>query len=125
MRFLSIEWFDAAASAFTKTGDVPTATIVIEQVVTGVATWQVVFRAGQTPELVRFESEATTPADARFEQSWETACAIATGNLDAHEALLLGDITFSGDTHKVIDENEAYAWMSAALKPVIAQTSFD
>lgn len=69
--------------------------------------------------------DSSTPADAIFRQSIETARAVAQGTTDAHQAFLLGHIIFEGNIDVLIERRDAFTWLADALVPVLAETVFD
>jgi putative sterol carrier protein len=50
----------------------------------------------------------------RFTESWGTAVAVSTGELNAQEAFIKGAIRFAGDHQRLIDAADVFA----ALNPV-------
>ena len=60
-----------------------------------------------------------------FHQDLDTAQAVAQGTTDAHQAFLLGQITFEGSIDVLIERRDAFTWLAAVLAPVLATTTFD
>lgn len=63
-------------------------------------------------------------ADATFRQSLATARAIASGETDAHQAFLLGEIRFEGTIEALIEHRDSLQWLHQALAPVMATTTW-
>ncbi|HVE18099.1 MAG TPA: SCP2 sterol-binding domain-containing protein, partial [Ilumatobacteraceae bacterium] len=67
------------------------------------------------------------PADAedvRMQQSWATATAVATGQLNAQEAFIKGLIRLTGNQQKLIDSQPVFAALDAVFTSVREQTEY-
>ena len=67
------------------------------------------------------------PADAedvRIEQSWATATAVATGDLNAQEAFIKGLIRLTGNQQKLIESQPVFAALDAVFTSVREQTEY-
>ncbi|MEM7093476.1 MAG: hypothetical protein AAF567_10780 [Actinomycetota bacterium] len=122
MQYLSDAWFAAADAAVRGAGPAPSGPLTIVQQVDGVGAWKVTL--GASPEIRRFAPGVEEAADATFRQTAETARRIARGETDAHQAFLLGDISFDGDITRLIEHRAALDWLEAALAPVMAATEW-
>ena len=120
MEYLSEAWFLAADRALRSAERPAPLRLVIDQNVTGRERWRVVL----DPAGSRIERPPESPssADGSFEQSLTTAAAIARGELDAHAAFLLGEISYRGDIEVLIDARPALDWLETQLAPVMAKT---
>lgn len=124
MRYLSSEWIEAADAAVKAAASTaPETRVVVDQLVRDVVDYRVTIERDAC-SIVLLDSESA-PADAVFRQSMATATAVALGTTDAHQAFLLGEITFEGNIDVVIERREAFTWLAATLEPVLAETSFD
>lgn len=126
VRYLSEEWIQAANAAVEAAADAaPVAGVVIDQHVADTISYRIVIEQ-HACSIVEFGGEPPTPAaDAVFRQSLDTAYAVAQGTTDAHQAFLLGQITFEGAIDVLIERRDAFGWLESALKPVLAATTFD
>ena len=129
MHYLSDEWIVAASSALANAVTAaPAGRVVVDQHIDGVVSYRVTIEhntGSLTPLGTTPPGQASTPgADASFHQSIETARAVAAGTTDAHQAFLLGHIRFDGNIDVLIEHRDAFAWMQAALAPVMAATTF-
>lgn len=123
MRYLSDEWIAAADKAVrAAAANAPAEPLVIDQHVTGVASYRV--RIAQGDCSVAALGAGAEGADATFRQDAATARAVATGETDAHQAFLLGRITFTGDADVLIQRRDAFAWLADTLTSVMADTEF-
>jgi len=98
--------------------------VAITQVVTdspfGDVTYHLVCAEGRA----RFAAGAT-PSDVTFRQSYDTAVAIARGELNAAESFITGKVRFSGDHEKVIAAQSFFAALDAVFSRVRDRTTFD
>ena len=128
VRYLSDEWIQAADRAVRAAAAIaPAERLVIDQHIDGASSYRVIVeRDACSVTTIGTPSAASSSeaADAAFRQSVETAQAVAQGATDAHQAFLLGHITFVGDVDVLIARRDAFAWLEAALAPVMADTTF-
>jgi putative sterol carrier protein len=65
------------------------------------------------------------PSDVTFRQSYDTAVAIARGELNAAESFITGKVRFSGNHEKVIAAQPFFAALDSVFTRVRARTTFD
>ena len=124
MRYLTSEWIQAADAAVQAAASTaPEAQIVVDQLVLDTVDYRV--RIERTACSIALLDDGLAPADAVFRQTRETAQAVAQGTTDAHQAFLLGHITFEGNIDLLIERRDAFTWLAEALQPVLAKTTFD
>lgn len=126
MEFLSDDWLGAADQAVRDSAaTAPAIPLTIDQHIEGVVSYRVVIDRG-VASVQRIDATNTSlgAPDAAFTQSAETARSLASGETDAHQAFLLGEITFAGDIDVVIARRDALDWLQAALAPVMELTDF-
>ena len=63
--------------------------------------------------------------DVRMEQQWSTAVAVATGELNAQEAFICGQILLFGDQHKLLDAQPVFGALDAVFASVRERTSYE
>lgn len=123
VQYLSSEWLAAANRAVQEAAaSAPSGRLVIDQRVDGASHYRVIIM--KDASSVGLIGTDAPPADAAFRQSLETATAVAQGTTDAHQAFLLGHITFEGDINILIEQRAAFDWLQTALAPLLATTSF-
>ena len=99
-RFLSPEWFTAAASA---SAPIAEPTLVIQQLVrTGAAGVDVEYAVVVGEGRVTVVAGPVEGADVRVEQDYETAIAIHRGDLAVEDALEAGKVRITGDTARLL-----------------------
>jgi SCP-2 sterol transfer family len=133
VRYLSPEWIEAAADAIAADDDLPATlagvTLTVEQVVEdapdagpdGTVTWHITVADGK----VALVAGPATEPDLRFTTSYETAAAVASGELPAQRAFVEGRLRVGGDLSLLITHMRAVAAVDDALAPVRARTTYD
>lgn len=125
VRYLSEEWIEAANAAVDAAADsAPAAGVVIDQHVHDTISYRIVIERDGCLIAELSNDTATSVADAIFRQNLSTAQAVAQGTTDAHQAFLLGQITFEGNIEILIERREAFGWLEATLAPVMSATTF-
>lgn len=124
-RYLSAEWFDAAASSEASPG---TAGLVLEEVVRDTPDGTVVYRvefAGGGSRVVWPVPEDAPPADLRISTDWDTAVSVARGDLSTQRALMEGRLRVSGSPAGLGDASTALAGVDPLPAAVRRATTFD
>lgn len=124
MDYLSDTWIDAANHALAADSTLfDNAELAIFQQVTGARSYLVTI-TGVRAWIVDTNHADPPPNALCFQQDWATACRIARGETDAHQAFLLGEIRFSGDIASLITHATTFDRLAGALAPVMARTTF-
>lgn len=124
--FLSPAWVltlsEALQAAEIATDDDPP--LIIQQVVEHAdgtrSAYFVRLGTSGTEALVGYADDATVT----YRQSYDVACGIAAGDLDAHVEFLMGRVLVSGDTRALMDHRTTLERVHAALRSVRASTDF-
>ena len=118
IRYLSPEWIAAVAAKVEASQPLQALahehTVALTQVVTGTPDGDVTYHLEVRDGVSRFGDGAAPHEDVRFTESWDTAVAVSTGELNAQEAFIKGAIRFAGDHQRLIDAADVFA----ALNPV-------
>lgn len=72
-----------------------------------------------------FGAGVADPEDVKMEQHWDTAVAVATGDLNAQEAFINGHIRLWGDQQKLLDNQAVFGALDAVFGSVKAQTVYE
>ena len=72
----------------------------------------------------RFGAGAAEPEHVRMEQSWDTAVAVATGDLNAQEAFVNGHIRLFGDQQRLIEAQPVFGALDAVFTDVRTRTEY-
>ena len=95
-RYLSASWFETAVGSDPLPDPLD---MVLEQVVRGTPDGEVVYRvevAGARARIVWPVPAGAAPADLRISTDWDTAVALARGDLSSQRALMEGRLRVSG-----------------------------
>ena len=71
-----------------------------------------------------FGAGPADPEDVKMQQSYETAVAVATGELNAQEAFVTGKILLFGDREALMGAQEVFAALDAVFNTVRVRTSY-
>lgn len=127
-RYLSDEWLDAAQRAFEADDVLAKAAadvvLTVQQIVTGGpdgdASYHVVVDHGS----VRIAAGEASDATVTFIQSWDTAGAIARGELSAQGAFMTGLIRVRGDLPKLVEFGDVFGGVDDVLGELRSQTTY-
>jgi SCP-2 sterol transfer family len=64
------------------------------------------------------------PEHVRMEQSWETAVAVATGDLNAQDAFVNGHIRLYGDQQRLLDSQSIFGALDGVLAALRDRTEY-
>ena len=127
--FLSDEWIAALDEAASADAKLRAATVgvslVLQQTVTdspnGDVTWHVKVDDG-TIRIV--PGTSAQPADVTFSQSFETAKAVATAQLSAQSAFMLGKLRIGGTVAMLIEQRAAFDGLDDLFIEVRSRTTY-
>ena len=128
VRYLSLAWIDALTREVAKSGDLAALAvdhdIAVTQVVTDGPEGDVTYHLRLGKGSASFGAGPAEEEDVRMQQSWSTATAIATGDLNAQEAFIKGLIRLSGNQQKLIDSQPVFAALDSVFTSVRQQTEY-
>ncbi len=128
VRYLSLEWIDELTRAVSGSTSMEQAAagreIGLTQVVSDGPEGQVVYHLQVDGDGVRFGAGAAEPEHVRMEQSWETAVAVANGQLNAQEAFVNGHIRLYGDHQRLLDAQPVFGALDAVFTDVRQRTAY-
>lgn len=127
-RYLSDKWLEAAQRALATDDVLPdgaaSVVLTVQQMVTsgpdGDASYHVVVDHGS---LRIAPGEASDPT-VTFIQSWDTAAAIARGELSAQGAVMTGLIRVRGDLPKLVEFGDVFGGVDDVLGELRSQTTY-
>ena len=127
-RYLSRDWLAAVGDEVARRDEVREASaghrFGITQVVTDGPDGDTTYHLDVADGAVAFGPGPALAEDVRFVQNWETAVAVATGTVNAQEALLQGRITMVGDQQRLVPARPLFAVLEEVLSPVRETTSY-
>jgi putative sterol carrier protein len=122
VRYLSLAWIDALTREVANSSDIAALAadhdIGVTQVVTDGPEGDVIYHLRLGGGTVSFGAGPAEQEDVRMQQSWTTAKAIATGDLNAQEAFIKGLIRLTGNQQKLIDSQPVFAALDWCSRPV-------
>ena len=128
VRYLSLAWIDALTREVAKSSSLAALAvdhdIAVTQVVTDGPEGDVTYHLRLGKGSASFGAGPAEEEDVRMQQSWSTATAIATGDLNAQEAFIKGLIRLSGNQQKLIDSQPVFAALDSVFTSVREQTEY-
>jgi putative sterol carrier protein len=128
VRYLSLAWIDALSSEVVNSAPLAALAdehrIGVTQVVTDGPEGNVTYHLRLGDGSASFGPGPAEPEDVRMEQSWATATAVATGELNAQEAFIKGLIRLTGNQQKLIESQPVFAALDAVFTTVRQQTEY-
>ena len=128
VRYLSLEWLDALSLAVARSEQLAelaaTHRIGVTQVVTDGPEGSVTYHLQVGDGGASFGAGAAHPEDVRMQQDWDTAVAVATGELNAQEAFIGGRILLTGDQQKLLESQPVFGALDAVFSSVRSDTEY-
>ena len=128
MRYLSLDWIAALGDEVDGNERVKEAAagrrIAVTQIVTGGPEGDVTYHLDVNDGNVRFGPGPAEDEQVRFVQDWDTAVAVATGAMNAQEALIRGRIKLMGDQQLVLDAVPVFAALDGVFSRVRERTDY-
>ena len=129
VRYLSLDWIDAVAANVAtndRLGDLADGhEIGFTQVVSDGPEGDVVYHLQVGDGRIDFATGPADPEHVRMEQSWDTAVAVATGELNAQEAFVNGHIRLFGDQQRLLDSQSVFGALDSVFSAVRDQTVYE
>ena len=94
------------------------------QLVTGTPHGDVSYHLQVSNGSLTFGSGVASPEHVRFTESWDTAVAVATGELNAQEAFIKGAVKFSGNHQLLIDAADLFSELNEVFELVRERTEY-
>ncbi len=128
VRYLSLPWISEltrAVAASERMADVAGEhRIGVTQVVTGGPEGTVVYHLQVGDGSASFGPGPADPEDVRMEQEWDTAVAVATGELNANEAFIGGRIKLAGDHQLLLASQPVFGALDEVFSSVRPHTDY-
>jgi putative sterol carrier protein len=128
VRYLSLAWIDALSQEVVNSSQLAALAgdhhIGVTQVVTDGPEGTVIYHLRLGNGSASFGPGPADDEDVRLEQSWATATAVATGDLNAQEAFIKGLIRLTGNQQKLIESQPVFAALDAVFTSVREQTEY-
>lgn len=128
VKYLSLDWLDAltkAVEADTSLREVAAGRSVgFTQVVSDGPEGTVTYHLQVADGDVVFGAGSADPEDVRFEQSWETAVAIANGTIDVQNAFIRGQIRLYGNQDVLLQAQDIFGALNRVFDQVREVTDY-
>jgi hypothetical protein len=129
IRYLSLEWLDALSAevaANDRLRDLAgTHSVNITQVVRRGPEGDVTYHLAVGDGQASFGAGPADNEDVRMEQDWTTAVAVATGELNAQQAFISGQILLFGDHQKLLDAQPVFGALDSVFTTVRERTRYE
>jgi putative sterol carrier protein len=129
IRYLSLDWITALTTEVATSDDMReiagTHRIGVTQVVSDGPEGDVIYHLSVGDGQASFGAGPAEPEDVKMEQDWETAVAVATGELNAQEAFIGGRIRLFGDQQKLLDSQPVFGALDAVFATVRERTIYE
>jgi putative sterol carrier protein len=129
IRYLSLEWLRALSDAVGRNAHLAelatTHRIAVTQIVTDGPEGDVTYHLVVGDGAAAFGPGPADDEDVRMEQDWETAVAVATGELNAQEAFLAGRVRLYGDQQLLLDSQPVFGALDGVFAEVRERTVYE
>ena len=129
IRYLSLDWINALSAEVAASDQMRTVAeshrIGVTQVVSNGPEGDITYHLDVGDGQAAFGAGAADPEDVKMEQDWDTAVAVATGELNAQEAFIGGKIRLYGNQQLLLDSQPVFGVLEAAFTSVRDRTSYE
>jgi putative sterol carrier protein len=129
IRYLSLDWITALTTEVAASDHMreiaETHRIGVTQVVSDGPEGDVIYHLSVGDGQASFGAGPAEPEDVKMEQDWDTAVAVATGELNAQEAFIGGRIRLYGDQQKLLDSQPVFGALDAVFATVRERTTYE
>jgi len=129
IRYLSLDWINAVSAEVAASDQMRTVAgshrISVTQVVSNSPEGDITYHLAVGDGEATFAAGPADAEDVKMEQDWDTAVAVATGELNAQEAFIGGRIRLYGDQQLLLDSQPVFGALDAAFASVRARTSYE
>jgi hypothetical protein len=128
VRYLSLDWIDELGRAVAADDRLRELAgsheIGLTQVVGDGPDGDVTYHLQVGDGIAHFGPGAAEPEHVRMEQSWDTAVAVATGDLNAQDAFVNGHIRLYGDQQRLLDAQPIFGALDSVLAVLRERTEY-
>ncbi len=128
VRYLSLDWIDELSRAVAADERLRELAgsheIGLTQVVGDGPEGDVTYHLQVGDGEARFGSGVADPEHVRMEQSWDTAVAVASGDLNAQEAFVNGHIRLYGDQQRLLESQAIFGALDTVLTELRERTEY-
>ena len=130
VRYLSLDWLAELDRVVDRDDELrrlaaePDHEIGLTQVVTAGPEGDVTYHLQVADGQARFGAGPAEPEHVRMEQSWDTAVAVATDQLNAQQAFVDGRIRLYGDQQRLLAAQPVFGALDAVFTEVRERTEY-
>ena len=128
IRYLSLDWINALSDEVAASDLMheiaETHRIGVTQVVSNGPEGDVTYHLSVGDGAATFGAGPADPEDVKMEQDWDTAVAVATGELNAQEAFIGGRIRLFGAQQKLHESQPVYGALDTVVATVRDRTTY-
>ncbi len=128
MRYLSLQWITELSREVAESEQLARLaanhSIGVTQVVTDGPEGTVTYHLEVGDGAARFGPGPANSEDVRMEQDWDTAVAVATGELNAQEAFIGGRIRLTGNQQLLLESQSVFGALDAVFSAVRERTVY-
>jgi putative sterol carrier protein len=128
IRYLSLDWINALSDEVANSDHMRdlanTHRIGVTQVVSDGPEGDVTYHLTVGDGTASFGAGPADPEDVKMQQDWDTAVAVATGELNAQEAFIGGRILLFGDQQKLLEAQPVFGALDAVFATVRERTTY-
>ncbi len=129
IRYLSLDWINALSAEVAASDQMrsiaETHHIGVTQVVSNGPEGDITYHLSVGDGDATFGAGPAEPEDVKMEQDWDTAVAVATGELNAQEAFIGGRIRLFGDQQKLLDSQPVFGALDAVFATIRERTTYE
>lgn len=129
MKYLSIDWLgalnDGIQSSDAMRAVAAQHSIAVTQVITDSPEGDVLYHLSVRDGVATIGPGAAVDEDARLEQTYATAVAVATGKANTQELFVNGSIRIHGDVTRLIESEPVFAALDAVFAAVRPLVQYD
>jgi putative sterol carrier protein len=129
IRYLSLDWISALSDEVATSEQMrevaETHSIGVTQVVCNGPEGDVTYHLSVGDGEATFGAGPADPEDVKMQQDWDTAVAVATGELNAQEAFISGRILLFGNQQKLLDSQPVFGALDAVFSSVRERTTYE
>jgi hypothetical protein len=129
IRYLSLDWINALSAEVAANEHMREVarhhTIGVTQVVSDGPEGDVTYHLSVADGQAEFGAGPAEPEHVKMEQTWETAVAVATGELNAQDAFVNGHIRLFGDQQKLLESQPVFGALDAVFGRVRERTRYE
>ena len=129
VRYLSLDWINALSAEVAASDHLRELaehhSIGVTQIVIDGPEGEVTYHLSVADGAAAFGAGPAAPEDVRMEQDWDTAVAVATGEMNAQDAFVNGHIRLHGDQQKLLDAQPVFGALDSIFKSVRERTRYE